>query len=677
MSSVIADETGLNMCLGSRTLRIEAWGADVIRVRETFNPRFAEAPSALVSDRAATAEVSTTSCGGRLRSGALSVDVSSEGRLVFQRDGETEALLQEFDAAKRLPHLWPPGRDFRSVAPQLYHVEASFAAHEGEHFYGLGQHRHGMLDQKGAVIGLVQRNAEVSIPFLVSSRGYGFLWNNAAEGRVELGRERTRWVAEATRQLDYLVIGPARSDRDAGVARGSGESIYASIMRRYAELTGYAPDMPEWASGFWQSKLRYETQQELLEVAREYKRRRLPLSVIVVDFFHWVRMGDWDFERDRWPDPEAMIRELHQMDVRVMVSVWPTLNPNSENCRIMEDRGLLVEADSGNNLLMRFIDTHDTEPVHLAWYDATNPHARSFIWQQCRQNYRDIGVDLFWLDACEGPTSTSEHRPVRLHAGTGLEVNNSYPLQHARAFYDGMRAEHDGPVLNLCRSAWAGSQRYGAAVWSGDIHSDWDTFRTQIAAGLNMAMSGIPWWTTDIGGFEQGNVEDPDFRELVVRWFEFAVFCPLFRLHGNRQPRPASHRFGGAPNEVWSFGQQAYEVIRGLLFLRERLRPYVHEQMRVAAETGIPPLRPIFFDHPGDENTYGLTDQFLFGPDIIVAPVTHAGARSRSVYVPANGRWMNGWTDESLPPGASVEVDAPLGRPPVLLAEGERIPLRS
>jgi alpha-D-xyloside xylohydrolase len=484
-------------------------------------------------------------------------------------------------------------------------------------------------------------------------------------------------VANAAAQLDYLVIAPPTdtADTDADTRSGELASIFARIMSAYAELTGHAPEFPAWAGGFWQSKLRYETQDEVLEVAREYKRRELPISVIVIDFFHWTKQGDWSFDPERWPDPAAMIRELHDMGIRVMVSVWPTLNPASENATAMQEQGLLVESDYGNNLFMRFIDTYQTDPVDLQYYDPSNPRARDYIWEQCKANYADLGVDLFWLDACEGPPSTAGHDRMRLHAGSAREIGNAYPVLNARAFYEGMVGDGGEPVLNLSRSAWAGSQRYAAAVWSGDIHSDWNTFRSQIPAGLNIGLSGIPWWTTDIGGFEQGNINDPDFRELVVRWFEFAVFCPLFRLHGNRQPRPYSHRFSGAPNEVWSFGDEAYAQIQELMFLRERLRPYLMEQMAEASRSGVPPMRPLFFHDPEDQEAYSIDDQFYFGPDLVVAPVTIPGARSRSVYVPRQGSWREGWTSEPVEAGSWVECDAPLGRIPVLVRDGAQVKL--
>jgi alpha-D-xyloside xylohydrolase len=336
---------------------------------------------------------------------------------------------------------------------------------------------------------------------------------------------------------------------------------------------------------------------------------------------------------------------------------------------------MLIGTNHGVDVLFPFIDTYEGRPTYVHYYDATHPEARQFIWDRCRENYWDKGVALFWLDACEPEISPLEHDNLRFHAGTGLEVANIYPLLHERGFHEGMTAAGAGGVINLCRSAWAGSQRYGAAVWSGDIMSDWQTLRGQVRAGLNIGMSGIPWWTTDIGGFHGGDPDDPAFRELLIRWFQYGVFCPLFRLHGVREPRRTEPFLSGADNEVWSYGEEAYTIIRDLLFLRERLRPYIMDQMKVASEKGIPPMRPLFFDYPGDSACYDIEDEFLFGPDILVAPVLESGARKRTVYLPADVNWSDAWTGTQVKSGESIEVDAPLDRIPVYLREGSKVAL--
>ena len=347
--------------------------------------------------------------------------------------------------------------------------------------------------------------------------------------------------------------------------------------------------LPDWASGFWQCKLRYETQEELLSVAREYKRRGLPLSVIVIDFFAWSHMGDWRFDLQRWPDPAGMVRELEAMGVKVMVSIWPTVSPISENYAVMKDRGLLVNNERGTDALHVFVDHDVNGPAYFTYYDATNPEGRRTIWDKVKQGYYDHGIRLWWLDNDEPDANPWDpDQPAILpgqRGGGGQYLSLAAPAGLLR--WDAI-APARREIVTLSRSGWAGSQRFSSAIWSGDIASTFEGLQAQVRAGLNMAMSGIPWWTTDIGGFHGGDIRTDYFQELIVRWFQYGVFCPIFRLHGHRQPERSPFPGSGADNEVWSFGEEAYRAITPLLFLRERLRPYIHDQMEVASQVGLP-----------------------------------------------------------------------------------------
>jgi alpha-D-xyloside xylohydrolase len=646
------------------SLQIEPWGRDSLRVRSTVSAEIRDdLVNVLLPPAATDVEITIGEEGAVIRNGAITASVSPEGLIRFSTTDTGAELLAEQQPvrATRLPP-----RAYKAAHGELFHLEARFRAYDDERFYGLGQHQHGRLDQKGCTIELIQRNTEVSIPFLFSSRGYGFLWHNPAVGRVELGSNETRWVAEATPQLDYwITIGATPAD----------------VMEHYADATGHAPVFPEWAAGFWQSKLRYRTQEELLSVAREYKQRGLPLSVIVIDFFHWTKQGDWRFDPQLWPDPAAMVRELKEMGVTLMVSIWPSVNPASENFLSMEQRGLLIRTERGLSALMTFRDNAPEGPVNVHYYDATNPEARQFIWEQVREHYYQHGIKAWWLDACEPEMFPMDPDNLRFHLGNGLAVANAYPMLHERGFYEQMRAAGETAILNLCRSAWAGSQRYGAAVWSGDINSTFEAFQAQVRAGLNVGLSGIPWWTTDIGGFYGGDPEESRFRELVIRWFQYSTFCPLFRLHGYRRLMAdvdaAAMLHSGGPNEVWSFGKEAYTIIKELLFLRERLRPYILAQMQLAHEKGIPPMRPLFFDFPNDVRAASIDDQFLFGPDLLVAPVLTEGARQREVYLPGGTTWTDAWRGKTVEGGQCIVVEAPLERIPLYLRADARLPIRS
>jgi len=659
------DRTGIEWSVGAETLRAEPWGPDAIRVRACLGPVRHDPPGALAgpaSPASAGARAKVADGIAQLVNGQLTAELTAGGdhgqaMLRFSRTDTGAELLAEQPA-----HFWWPGpRLFTPSGNGTHRVEQVFRGYDDERLYGLGQHTHGRLDQKGTVLDLVQRNGEVSIPFLLSSRGYGLLWNSPAIGRVELAANATRWVGDSARQIDYWIT--------------AGQP--AEILARYADVTGHVPMLPEWASGFWQSKLRYRTQDELLEVAREYAKRRLPLAVIVTDYFHWTHLGDWKFDPAEWPDPAALTAELRDMGVKLMVSVWPSVSPVSENYPRMRDTGLLIGTELGPLAQATWPDKGISVPVDVAFYDATNPAAREFIWSRVRDNYlRPYGIDVWWLDACEPELRPGFQENLRYHAGPGLEVGNMYPREHARAFYEGMLAEGHREVVSLVRSAWSGSQRYGAALWSGDIPATFASLRTQIRAGLNVAVSGIPWWTTDIGGFHGGDPDDPEYRELIVRWFQFGAFCPLFRLHGNREPTmPFGLEQTGGPNEPWSFGQEAYDGITEAMFLRERLRPYVMAQMRVAHETGVPPMRPLFVDFPADPRTWEVDDCYMFGPDLLVAPVAQYEARHRDVYLPDGARWTNAWTGATMPGGCAVPTAAPLDQIPLFLRDDASLPI--
>jgi alpha-D-xyloside xylohydrolase len=621
-------------------VRIEAWGPDSARVRAGLDAIHDDLPSALLPAPSTQVEVSA----GRLVNGRLTVVVNKAGLVRFARTADGQELLAE------------QHRDL-----DRDRIGQAFQAYDGERLYGLGQQLHGRLDQKGTAVDLAQRNAEVSIPVLLSSRGYGLLWNNPALGRVELGATATRWMADAGRQIDYWIT--------------AGESP-ADILRHYADATGHAPRLPEWAAGFWQSKLRYRTQEELLSVAREHHRRGLPLSVIACDFFHWTRMGEWRFDPAEWPDPAAMVRELDAMDVKLMVSIWPTVNVDTGTFARLREHGQLVSTEDGTPLLTDWPDKGSDNRITAGYYDATNEAARRLLWQDVRENYYRHGVRVWWLDACEPeyPDAGFAQR-ARYAEGSGPAVGNIYPIRHAQGCYEGMREAGETDVVLLARSAWAGSQRWGVALWSGDIPATFESLAVQIRAGLNVALSGIPWWTTDIGGFHGGRPDDPHYRELVIRWFQYGVFCPLLRLHGNREPRmPFRPESTGGPNEVWSYGEEAYQILREQLALRERLRPYLMDQMRLAHTDGMPPMRPLFVDFPHDESAWRVEDQFMFGPDILVAPIAEHATRRRPVYLPPGTGWLDVWTGADHSGGQVVDADAPLEHIPVYLRTTGAVP---
>ena len=548
-----------------------------------------------------------------LETGTMRAELTHDGKLTYFRDGKQ--ILREQPEMTFNSGI----RNYRNKGSHLWTVRISFEANENEHFYGLGHEPTDCFDLKGCTYDLRHLNAKCSMPYVYSTLGYGFLWNQPSTGRCELACNRTRWTSDSTRQVDYVVIG------------GSPREVAGTL----ADLTGHAPMMPDWATGFWQCKLRYETQEQVLSVARRYKELGIPLSVIVIDYFHWTEQGDYRYDPKYWPDPRAMADELHKIGIRLMVSMWPTINEKSENYQTMLDNNMLIRTVSGSNRVFDFYGPQ-------AEIDPTNPETRKYVWQRLKENYVDNGVDLLWFDEAEPEIHPEHFDNLILSLGNGDEVGLIYPYYYAQLVYDGMKEMGRDDIVTLSRCAYIGAQKFGTLVWSGDIPSTFESLRKQVKSGLNMAMCGIPWWTTDIGGFYGGDIESDEFRELIVRWFQYGVFCPVFRLHGSRNGHDRTRDIiepSGGDNELWSFGDRDYEILRDLVFLRERLRPYIHDQMAIASKDGVPVMRPLIFDWPEDETCTSIGDEFLFGDDILFAPIVNQGETSRRVYLPA-GEWV-------------------------------------
>jgi alpha-D-xyloside xylohydrolase len=360
-----------------------------------------------------------------------------------------------------------------------------------------------------------------------------------------------------------------------------------------------------------------------------------------------------------------MIRELKELKIELMVSIWPTVDRRSENFNEMLEKGYLVRTDRGFRIVMDF----QGNTIH---FDATNPEARKYVWEKARAHYYSKGIKVFWLDEAEPEYSAYDFDNYRYHLGSNLSIGNLYPRDYARAFYEGMAAEGQTNIVNLLRCAWAGSQKYGALVWSGDIASSWSSFRNQLAAGLNMGIAGIPWWTTDIGGFHGGDPTKADFRELFVRWFQWGAFCPVMRLHGDREPQQPQlgHTGGatclsGAPNEVWSYGDEVYEICKKYMLIREEMRDYTRGLMKEAHEKGTPVMRPLFYAFPEQSKCWEIEDQYLYGDRYLCCPVLAAGLKKREVYFPEGQTWKEFGGDKVYEGEQTVEISCPIETMPV------------
>lgn len=640
------------------TVMVTPWGEDSFRVRASFLGEIKEDSAALLEPFPVKAQIQAgdweaSITNGRIRAG-LKVNPWGNALQMTFYNQKGEVLLSEIPNGGALQKK---ARHFTPLSGGGYHLKASFASNPEEKIYGMGQYQQETMDLKGCNLELAHRNSQASVPFYLSDLGYGFLWHNAAIGEVHFGSNTTEWIARETDQLDYWIT--------------AGDTP-AQIEEAYARATGTAPMMPEYGLGYWQCKLRYYNEEQVLSIAREYKKRQIPVDVLVIDYYHWPRCGDWRFDEEYFPHPEEMVREIQDMGIKVMVSVWPQVDWRSENYQEMRQKGLLVKSNSGVDVQMIFHGNN-------VFMDATNPRTREYVWEKCKKNYADLGIRTFWLDEAEPEFTTYDFGNYRFHAGPVAKIGNIYPREYARLFYEGQKSQGQEDIVNLIRCAWAGSQRYGALVWSGDIMSTYEDFRKQICAGIHMGLAGIPWWTTDIGGFHAGNIHDEGFKELLIRWFQFGTFCPVMRMHGCRQPdEQIINKAGevrehtGADNEVWSYGEENYKIMVKFIRIRELMRSYTRSLMKEAHEKGSPVMRALFYEFPEDSVCYDIKDSYMFGPDILVAPVCHEKAMGRKVYLPAGASFVHAGTGKTYEGGKWYEVEAAIDTLPVFLREGRQ-----
>lgn len=653
------------------TLRIEPWGKDSLRVRATMLPEFSGKDWALTevpekteakAEQFAVDHLEIDGSMGKrtsasITNGKIRAVVNFAGVITFYK--EEQEILREYHRcydgtiSKESRCLKTVNREWKGViGGSEYSLNLKFESNDEEKIFGMGQYQQKYMDLKGCTLELAQRNSQISVPFAVSSLGYGMLWNNPAVGQVTFGKNYTEWTARSTKDMDYWL---------------TAADTPKEILENYTAVTGRAPKFPENRMGLWQCKLRYSTQEEVLEVARRYQKEGIKIDQIVIDFFHWTVQGDWKFDEKYWPDPKAMVDELHSMGIKVIVSVWPSVDRKSENFWPMLDRGLLIKTERGA------LQTYDFQGDCVE-IDVFNPETRKYVWEVCKKNYYDLGIDAFWLDNSEPDFGVYDFDHYRYIDGPALSCSNIYPQLYSRVFYDGMKAEGEENIVNLLRCAWAGSQKYGNVVWSGDVPSTFEAFYDQLQAGLNMGLAGIPWWTTDIGGFMTDDVNDPDFQQLLIRWYEFAVYSAVLRMHGDRGPHnipPLDDRdFGGGylytgqSNELWSYGEENYRIMKKYYDIRISMHDYIKQLYDEASENGSPLIRTMFYEFPDDKKCWELQDQYMFGSEYLVAPIFHLSEFEREVYLP-EGRWEDTRDGKVYEGGQTVLAAAPIDSIPV------------
>jgi alpha-D-xyloside xylohydrolase len=706
------DSNGVTFRTATGTMRIEFCGDRVVHVvaSPTSQVPSARIPIVIGQCKAEKVQFASRKNEVTISTQAMTVAVNTAtGSLTFLSKDGKPVLAEPATGGKAF--------DVPSVfEAKIWQVQQTFLSPSDEALYGLGQHQEGIFDLRGVPVRLHQANTNISIPFLLSSKGYGILWNNAsltdfnpadlpiaidsltgkgkfttsAKGNygfletsdnrkqliVQVGTQRVidvenTWTPTAASGLadlegnqEYEVMAQgghggvqlaARSPQDTTTLRsevGAAIDYYFfygpelnQVIADYRQLTGEAPLFPKWAYGYWQCRERYHSQQEILETAAEFRKRKIPVDVLVQDWQYWGKYG-WNamkFDEDHYPQPKEMLSELHADDLHMMISIWSKFGEDTDVYKRMRARGFLISG----------------EP----WTDFFNPAAQSAFWSELQKGIFQDGMDGWWMDASEPEFDALHGKETFL--GSGDAVRNAYPLFVTKAIYEGQRSTTESKrVVILTRSAFAGQQRNAAASWSGDISANWVTLRRQIPAGLSFSMSGLPYWTTDIGGFfrPKDQYTSDAYHELLIRWFQFGTFCPIFRVHGYQSNA-----------ELWNYGPEVERILNEYDELRYRLLPYIYSAAWGVTQRGETLMRALPLEFSSDPKAQMVSDQFLFGPSLLINPITSERATHRTVYLPAGSDWVDFWTGMRSTGAQTITTEAPLERIPIYVKAGSII----
>lgn len=543
-------------------------------------------------------------------------------------------------------------REFSYQSENSYKTVLRFEGDEEEKLFGLGGYQEKNLNKNFGTYELMQRNSQTSIPFYISNKNYGFIWNNSSIGEVSFSRNQKKWTSENSHCIDYLVT--------------IGESP-KQLLENLSEMTGRSPDIDNRLLGLWQSKLRYQTLSELKEIYNEYKKRNIHLSTLVIDYFHWTADGDFEFDNRYWDGISQFAKDLKETNTELMVSLWPTVTSDSK----------YYDYYRNNQMLIRSVHNKDQMFDGKEILDFSNPLTVKHFQKVLSNNYRENGIYLFWADQAEPEMGHYNHKEYLVYDGSLEKLANKYPYHYIKAI---KQDEKSKSLPTLIRSTWFNSQKYGALAWSGDIDSSFDSFKRQIQIGISMGISGIPWWTSDIAGFHSGDSESSAFKELMIRWFQFAVFSPILRMHGDRQPHTqrigpdgGGVRTSGGPNEIWSFGEEVETILSRFIKIREQLKEYISDLYKESSEKGYPLIRSMFFEFPHDSKSWEDTTQYMFGSDLLIAPVVEEGIEEMEVFLPQGQIWREVFTGKKYTGGKSYTIPVTIETIPVFSKQGTTI----
>ncbi|RKR80546.1 alpha-D-xyloside xylohydrolase [Mucilaginibacter gracilis] len=545
------------------------------------------------------------------------------------------------------------GTNFSSVQDnghETYDVKQSFTLDTAEALYGLGQLQNGKLSQRNQKVLLKQENTRVSIPFIQSSKGYGVFWDNYSPTTFEDTPQETSFDSQRGDCSDYYFMYGGNVD---------------GVVAKMRELTGQAPMKPLWAYGFIQSRERYKTQFELMDVVKKYRALNIPLDGIVQDWQYWGPDSNWNamaFDKKTYPRPQAMIDSVHQQNAHLFIVSWPGFGPKTQQYAEFKEKNMLIDFDT-------WPPKGGAKP-----YDVYNPKARSIYWNYLNKGIFSLGPDAWWLDSTEPDHINIKESDwyQQTYLGTYLNWLNAFPLEHTSGVYNNQRLTSDRKrVVLLTRSAFAGQQRNGSDTWSGDLGSNWGNLKRQIPAVLNFGMTGLPYWNVDIGGFfagafvKDGGAKNPEFQKLYVRWMQFSTFTSMMRSHGTDIPR-----------EIYQFGNKgdwAFDVQEKYINLRYKLLPYIYSVGWNVTHNSGSFIRPLLADYPNDRKVRNLSSEFLLGKSLLISPVTDKDVQDQQVYLPA-GYWYDFWTGEKIAGNKMIDKKTPIDVIPFFVKAGTIIP---
>jgi alpha-D-xyloside xylohydrolase len=668
-------DEGIIANVGAADVSIQFYNTSIVRIIKSPKDRPYSKESLSVIKKPQKTTFSTKQQGDilNLKTNKLNVSLNlKSGDISYSTTTGQSLLKEKEDGAKFTP--------FNDAGNNTFTVYQSYVLDKDEPIYGLGQQQRGKMIQRNLTLNMIQGNTDDYIPFFQSVKGYGVFWDNYSPTQFVDNQESTSFKSDVGDCIDYYFMYGENAD---------------GVIANMRDLTGQVPMFPLWTYGFFQSKERYKSQDELVDVVKKYRQLGVPLDGIIQDWQYWGNNYLWnamEFLNPEFYNPQKMVNDVHNLKAHLTISIWNSFGPHTKQYRDLEKINALMNFATWPQSGSEKWPPNRDYPSGVRVYDPYNPEARNIYWKYLK-NMQSLGIDAWWMDSSEPDHLDFKPSDLdnRTHLGSFRKVRNAFPLMTVGGVYTHQRAvDSSKRIFILTRSAFAGQQRYGANTWSGDVTSSWNALRNQISAGLNFSLTGIPYWNADIGGFFlsrfRRKLEDPEYRELYARWLEFGTFTPMMRSHG-----------ADAPREIYQFGKKGdkvYDAIEKYINLRYRLLPYIYSTSWDVTANQSSMMRALVMDFPKDKNALDINDQYMFGKSILVSPVTNAmyikpgvsgrdtvqvedfsTVKSKETYLPAGSQWFDFWTGEKLAGGSKANKQTPIDIIPLYVKAGSIIPI--